>query len=77
MQDSGVHLIKSEISEHDELHILSARAEMASRSCDSERLGRILAVLLDLPSADLTATELNMVLDHENDQRQLDAEMAA
>jgi len=76
-RSSGVYVIDTGIPDEDERMILSARAEMASRRCDSERLGRILEVMLGLRTAELTAGELNLLLDHEQEQRDLDAEMAA
>lgn len=77
MAKSGIHVIDTGLTDEEARAILEARAETASRHCDSQRLGRILEVMLDLDTADLTPGELCMLLDHEQEQRDLDAEMEA
>lgn len=52
----------STLSDHEERVILSARAEMASRACDSPRLAVILETLF-LKDAEHTPSELNRRLD--------------
>ncbi len=66
--------VSGALTEGEELVILSARAEIASRACDSSRLGRILEVLLGLRTARTTASGLNAGLDAENEAREAESE---